>query len=103
MSVCPRMLRLVVPLCAAVVFSGLAAAQQPQLAGALQHAERQVVHQADRRDERAEADEHREHGLDGVQQLLNHMIEEDADRRAQENAGYIRGGDGDGWQATRQV
>jgi len=28
---------------------------------------------------------------DGVQQLLNHMIEEDADRRAQENAGYIRG------------
>ncbi|MGY1604095.1 PH domain-containing protein [Geodermatophilus sp. SYSU D00815] len=30
-------------------------------------------------------------GSDGVQQLLNHMIEEDADRRAQENAGYIRG------------
>jgi uncharacterized membrane protein YdbT with pleckstrin-like domain len=28
---------------------------------------------------------------DGVQQLLNHMIEEDADRRARENAGYIRG------------
>src|SRR3954467_15630469 len=28
---------------------------------------------------------------DGVQQLLNHMVEEDADRRAQENAGYIRG------------
>jgi uncharacterized membrane protein YdbT with pleckstrin-like domain len=27
----------------------------------------------------------------GVQQLLNHMIEEDADRRAQESAGYIRG------------
>ncbi len=27
---------------------------------------------------------------DGVQQLLNHMIEEDADRRAQENASYIR-------------
>ena len=26
---------------------------------------------------------------DGVQQLLNHMIEEDADRRAQESAGYI--------------
>jgi hypothetical protein len=24
-----------------------------------------------------------------VQQLLNHMIEEDADRRAQESAGYI--------------
>ncbi len=30
---------------------------------------------------------------DGVQQLLNHMVEEDADRRAQETAGYIRGGD----------
>jgi hypothetical protein len=30
---------------------------------------------------------------DGVQQLLNHMIEEDADRRAQESAGYIRGWD----------
>jgi uncharacterized membrane protein YdbT with pleckstrin-like domain len=30
---------------------------------------------------------------DGVQQLLNHMIEEDADRRAYESAGYIRGGD----------
>jgi uncharacterized membrane protein YdbT with pleckstrin-like domain len=28
---------------------------------------------------------------DGVQQLLNHMVEEDADRRAQESAGYIRG------------
>ena len=26
---------------------------------------------------------------EGVQQLLNHMIEEDADRRAQESAGYI--------------
>lgn len=26
---------------------------------------------------------------DGVQQLLNHMIEEDADRRAEENAGYL--------------
>jgi uncharacterized membrane protein YdbT with pleckstrin-like domain len=26
---------------------------------------------------------------DGVQQLLNYMIEEDADRRAQESAGYI--------------
>jgi uncharacterized membrane protein YdbT with pleckstrin-like domain len=26
---------------------------------------------------------------DGVQQLLNHMVEEDADRRAQESAGYI--------------
>jgi uncharacterized membrane protein YdbT with pleckstrin-like domain len=31
---------------------------------------------------------------EGVQQLLNHMVEEDADRRAQESAGYIRG-DGD--------
>ena len=31
---------------------------------------------------------------DGVQQLLNHMVEEDADRRAQESAGYIRGWDG---------
>jgi uncharacterized membrane protein YdbT with pleckstrin-like domain len=30
---------------------------------------------------------------DGVQQLLNHMVEEDADRRAQESAGYIRGWD----------
>ena len=26
---------------------------------------------------------------DGVQQLLNHMIEEDADRRSRESAGYI--------------
>jgi len=26
----------------------------------------------------------------GVQQLLNHMVEEDADRRAQEGAGYLR-------------
>jgi uncharacterized membrane protein YdbT with pleckstrin-like domain len=33
-------------------------------------------------------------GSDGVQQLLNHMVEEDADRRAQESAGYIRGEDG---------
>jgi uncharacterized membrane protein YdbT with pleckstrin-like domain len=31
---------------------------------------------------------------DGVQQLLNHMVEEDADRRAQESAGYIRGEQG---------
>ena len=30
---------------------------------------------------------------DGVQQLLNHMIEEDADRRAQESAGYLRDGE----------
>lgn len=40
---------------------------------------------------------------DGVQQLLNHMIEEDADRRARENAGYIRGDDGSapgGWYST---
>ena len=34
---------------------------------------------------------------DRVQQLLNHMVEEDADRRAQESAGYIRGWD-DGQQ-----
>jgi uncharacterized membrane protein YdbT with pleckstrin-like domain len=40
---------------------------------------------------------------DGVQQLLNHMIEEDADRRAQESAGYLgdeyrRGAErADGW------
>lgn len=42
---------------------------------------------------------------DGVQQLLNHMIEEDADRRAQENAGYIRGeadpGDGPAYTTSR--
>lgn len=31
---------------------------------------------------------------EGVQQLLNHMVEEDADRRAQESAGYIRGDQG---------
>ncbi len=37
---------------------------------------------------------------DGVQQLLNHMIEEDADRRARENAGYIRGED-DGTSPVR--
>jgi uncharacterized membrane protein YdbT with pleckstrin-like domain len=30
---------------------------------------------------------------DRVQQLLNHMVEEDADRRAQESAEYIRGWD----------
>ena len=28
----------------------------------------------------------------GVEQPVNHMVEEDADRRAQENANYIRGG-----------
>jgi uncharacterized membrane protein YdbT with pleckstrin-like domain len=45
---------------------------------------------------------------EGAQQLLNHMVEEDADRRAQESAGYIRGDDGyddesgdDGGQRTR--
>ena len=32
---------------------------------------------------------------EGVQQLLNHMVEEDADRRAQESAGYVRGQDWD--------
>lgn len=31
---------------------------------------------------------------DGVQQLLNHMVEEDSDRRARETAGYIRGDHG---------
>jgi uncharacterized membrane protein YdbT with pleckstrin-like domain len=31
---------------------------------------------------------------DGIQQLLNHMVEEDADRRAQESAQYIRGEQG---------
>jgi hypothetical protein len=30
---------------------------------------------------------------ESVQQLLNQMIEEDADRRAYESAGYIRGDD----------
>jgi uncharacterized membrane protein YdbT with pleckstrin-like domain len=30
---------------------------------------------------------------DGVQQLLNHMVEEDADRRAQDSADYIRDDD----------
>jgi uncharacterized membrane protein YdbT with pleckstrin-like domain len=34
---------------------------------------------------------------DGVQQLLNHMIEEDADRRAEESAGYLRDGYGHGY------
>jgi uncharacterized membrane protein YdbT with pleckstrin-like domain len=32
---------------------------------------------------------------DGVQQLLNHMIEEDADRRARESAGYVGDSMGD--------
>jgi uncharacterized membrane protein YdbT with pleckstrin-like domain len=40
---------------------------------------------------------------DGVQQLLNHMVEEDADRRAQENASYIRGQGGDQGWATGPV
>jgi uncharacterized membrane protein YdbT with pleckstrin-like domain len=31
---------------------------------------------------------------ESVQQLLNHMIEEDADRRAYESAGYVRGDEG---------
>jgi uncharacterized membrane protein YdbT with pleckstrin-like domain len=38
---------------------------------------------------------------DGVQQLLNHMIEEDADRRSRESADYIRGDDGQGWSTSR--
>ena len=38
---------------------------------------------------------------DGVQQLLNHMVEEDADRRAQESADYIRGDDGGAWHPSR--
>jgi uncharacterized membrane protein YdbT with pleckstrin-like domain len=33
---------------------------------------------------------HRIPDSDGVQQLLNHMVEEDADRRAQESARYLR-------------
>jgi uncharacterized membrane protein YdbT with pleckstrin-like domain len=42
---------------------------------------------------------------DGVQQLLNYMIEEDADRRAQESAQYIRGEQGwdDGGTAHRTM
>ena len=31
---------------------------------------------------------------DGVQQLLNHMVEEDSDRRVQESAEYVRGDHG---------
>ena len=38
---------------------------------------------------------------DDVQRLLNHMIEEDADRRAQESAGYLRGDAGPGWTTSR--
>ncbi|MGY2066882.1 PH domain-containing protein [Blastococcus sp. SYSU DS0619] len=41
---------------------------------------------------------------EGVQQLINVMVEEDADRRAQESAGYLRGEEGwpppDGWRTT---
>jgi len=39
---------------------------------------------------------------DGVQQLLNHMIEEDADRRAQESAGYLGEYYGGGRDTTPQ-
>jgi uncharacterized membrane protein YdbT with pleckstrin-like domain len=39
---------------------------------------------------------------DGVQQLLNYMIEEDADRRSQESAGYIRGDDEPYWRGTAE-
>ena len=38
---------------------------------------------------------------EGVQQLLNHMVEEDADRRAEESAGYIRGVGGHGFPAPQ--
>jgi len=44
---------------------------------------------------------HRIPDSDGVQQLLNHMVEEDADRRAQESASYIRGAGEDGWDEDR--
>jgi len=37
---------------------------------------------------------------DGVQQLLNHMMEEDADRRAQEAAGSASGWDVSGWDTA---
>jgi uncharacterized membrane protein YdbT with pleckstrin-like domain len=47
---------------------------------------------------------------DGVQQLLNHMIEEDADRRAEESAGYLHDegydeddGWGDGGESERRT
>ena len=47
---------------------------------------------------------HRIPDSEGVQQLLNHMVEEDSDRRAQESAEYIRGDSrwdagGHGWEA----
>ena len=42
---------------------------------------------------------------EGVQRLVNHMVEEDADRRAQESAGYLRGSwagdEGDGGEGGR--
>jgi uncharacterized membrane protein YdbT with pleckstrin-like domain len=38
-------------------------------------------------------------GIERVQQLLNHMIEEDADRRAEENAGHF-GEPYPGWRET---
>jgi uncharacterized membrane protein YdbT with pleckstrin-like domain len=37
---------------------------------------------------------HRVPGIERVQQLLNHMIEEDAGRRARESAGHLRGDTG---------
>lgn len=40
---------------------------------------------------------------DGVQQLLNHMIEEDADRRAQESAGYVGDYYADGSRSSRST
>ena len=47
---------------------------------------------------------------DGVQQLLNHMVEEDADRRAQESGDHLRGesprdgyGRGDGGSGHRTL
>ncbi|WP_299952302.1 PH domain-containing protein [uncultured Modestobacter sp.] len=39
---------------------------------------------------------------DGVQQLLNQLVEEDADRRAQEAAGHLGGFRWDGQQPTQQ-
>jgi uncharacterized membrane protein YdbT with pleckstrin-like domain len=47
---------------------------------------------------------HRIPDSDRVQQLLNVMVEEDAERRARESAGYIRGDEDwppqDGWRST---
>jgi uncharacterized membrane protein YdbT with pleckstrin-like domain len=39
---------------------------------------------------------------DGVQQLINHMVEEDADRRAQENASYIRDAGVEDWDRAHE-